>query len=192
MVWHASAPAIVMLINLEERDQQGERKCSCYWPTEEPLQFENGAFTVSSVLTEANALVVKRTFLLERNGAQKTIVQYHVNHWPDQQVIDKKDLAALVLEVDRIRTPSSPILAHCSAGLGRTGTFLAALEAFDRLKRRTASPTLVFDIVAAMRRDRHYMVQTPQQYVLIHDTLELLRQELARLEQEDRAQTRAR
>ena len=44
MVWHSGTPALVMLTNLVE---QGFVKCSCYWPAEAPLLFENGAFTVS-------------------------------------------------------------------------------------------------------------------------------------------------
>lgn len=174
MVWHANPCLIVMLVNLEE---QGKTKCSHYWPAEQPMKFEEGAFTISfqSAATDKNS--VKRQFLLERKGEKRTLTQSHITYWPDKGVIDKKDLAELILEVDRTRSqhPGLPILAHCSAGIGRTGTFFAVLEGFDRLKKGKDNPTLVFDIVSALRNERVFMVQMPEQYVLIYETLEYLK-----------------
>lgn len=183
MVWHSGSPVIVMLVNLVERNFN---KCSCYWPSQEPLSFENGTFSVSLVAEATNGPIIKRTFLLERDKVKKTIAHFHVTHWPDQEVIDKRDLAELVIEVDRHRAinPSSPILAHCSAGLGRTGVFLATLEGYDRVKKGTATSTLVFDTVSQMRGERSFMVQNHHQYRLIHDTLELLDAITARPQQE--------
>ena len=121
----------------------------------------------------------KRTFLLKKDGIHKTVVQYHLT-WPDFGVIDKEKLADLVIEIDRVRAenPSLPILAHCSAGLGRAGTFFAVLEGYDRLKRGTAAPGLVFEIVSQLRTERPNMVQTKEQYRLIYDTLEVLSQRM--------------
>ena len=119
----------------------------------------------------------KQTFRLEKGGIQKTVVQYQLN-WPDFGVIDPQTLAELVIEIDRVRAenPSSPILAHCSAGLGRTGTFFAVLEGYDRLKMGTAAPGLVFEIVSQLRAERP---NTKEQYRLIYDTLEILSQRIA-------------
>ncbi len=174
MIWHSKACLILMLVNLEE---QGKPKCSQYWPAEQPMKFEKGAFTISSQSAATDNSSVKRQFLLEQKGEKRALTQLHVTHWPDKGVIDKKDLAELILEVDRIRSqhPGLPILAHCCAGIGRTGTFFAILEGFDLLKKGKDSPTLVFEIVSAMRKERVFMVETPEQYVLIYETLEYLK-----------------
>ncbi|HEY5259621.1 MAG TPA: protein-tyrosine phosphatase family protein, partial [Rhabdochlamydiaceae bacterium] len=174
MVWHSKACLIVMLVNLKEQDKP---KCSQYWPGEQPMKFEEGAFTISCPFAATDKSVVRRMMLLEKNGEKRHLTQFHVTHWPDKGVIDKKDLAEIILEVDQIRSqyPLLPILGHCSAGIGRTGTFFAVLEGFDRLKKGKDSPTLVFDIVSALRAERVFMVQTPEQYVLVYETLEYLK-----------------
>jgi protein tyrosine phosphatase len=47
--------------------------------------------------------------------------------WPDHGVpMDPSSLLAFILEVRRAHSTASPLVAHCSAGVGRAGTFLAA------------------------------------------------------------------
>ena len=51
-----------------------------------------------------------------------------------------------------------PLLVHCSAGVGRTGTFVALDILLDALASKR--PIDVFDVVAGMRKKRMLMVQT--------------------------------
>lgn len=62
-----------------------------------------------------------------------------------------------------------PIVVHCSAGVGRSGTFIC----LDRiLQQITVSDYVdVYGIVWAMRKERVWMVQTEQQYICIHQCL---------------------
>jgi protein tyrosine phosphatase len=61
----------------------------------------------------------------------------------------------------------SPLLVHCSAGVGRTGVFLMLRVLLDKLKRRVI-PNLG-DILEELRRQRMLLVQTPSQYVFCHE-----------------------
>jgi len=72
---------------------------------------------------------------------------------------------------------SKPIVVHCSAGVGRSGTFIA----LDRILQHIKSHDYVdiFGIVFEMRKERVWMVQNEQQYICIHQCL------LAVLEGED-------
>ena len=68
-------------------------------------------------------------------------------------------------------TPQAPILVHCSAGIGRTGTFMAIDIGMQELQ----SEWRVTDIkgnVEKMRKERGGSVQTPIQYKFIHQALE--------------------
>lgn len=66
---------------------------------------------------------------------------------------------------------SVPIIVHCSAGIGRTGCFLAILNGIQQLKHNFNVDILA--IVCALRLNRGGMVQTAEQYELIHKVLAL-------------------
>jgi len=70
----------------------------------------------------------------------------------------------------------APILLHCSAGIGRTGTFCALdciLDSVEHQKKQgIKDPTInVFSVVKALRDERAGMVQTKAQYKFIFDFL---------------------
>ncbi|KAF6768160.1 hypothetical protein AHF37_05996 [Paragonimus kellicotti] len=62
-----------------------------------------------------------------------------------------------------------PVIVHCSAGLGRTGCFIALCMACDQLKHEGVADVL--RIVSHLRLDRGGMVQTNEQYEFIHHAL---------------------
>ncbi|RZB40026.1 uncharacterized protein BDFB_006758 [Asbolus verrucosus] len=64
-----------------------------------------------------------------------------------------------------------PIVVHCSAGIGRTGCFLAILNGIQQLK--TNFNVDVLAILCSLRLNRGGMVQTAEQYELIHRVLSL-------------------
>ena len=67
---------------------------------------------------------------------------------------------------ERVSPEQRPIVAHCSAGVGRSGTMIA----IDRILQgiRKFDVVDIFGIVYEMRKERVWMVQTEQQYICIH------------------------
>ncbi|KAJ8949185.1 hypothetical protein NQ318_021678 [Aromia moschata] len=64
-----------------------------------------------------------------------------------------------------------PVIVHCSAGIGRTGCFLAILNGIQQLKSNLNVDVLA--ILCSLRLNRGGMVQTAEQYELIHRVLSL-------------------
>lgn len=76
--------------------------------------------------------------------------------------------------VEKKKSPEGrpvPIIAHCSAGIGRTGCFLAILNGIQQLRSNFNVDVLA--ILCSLRLHRGGMVQNAEQYELIHRVLNL-------------------
>lgn len=69
-----------------------------------------------------------------------------------------------------------PIVVHCSAGIGRTGCFLAILNGMQQLRGNCNVDVLA--ILCSLRLNRGGLVQTAEQYELVHRVLSLYCDEL--------------
>nr|XP_054774825.1 receptor-type tyrosine-protein phosphatase eta-like [Lytechinus pictus] len=91
--------------------------------------------------------------------------------WPDHGVPDHTitmlDFVRTVRDAIRKEASEQPIVAHCSAGVGRTGTYIA----LDRLMQVMQENDFIdiFGIICEMRMQRNHMVQTEKQYIFIHE-----------------------
>ncbi|CAI6339062.1 unnamed protein product [Periconia digitata] len=101
--------------------------------------------------------------------------------WPDFQVPEGADRAALLelIRISRVKNEhnlSNPRIVHCSAGVGRSGTFIALdwlLQELDEgsLDAVPDAADPVADIVDTLRQQRMMMVQGEAQLGFIYDVL---------------------
>lgn len=95
--------------------------------------------------------------------------------WPDHQTPESAGpLLRLMAEVDEspeAAASTGPIVVHCSAGIGRTGCFIATRIGCQQLKAR--GEVDILGIVCQLRLDRGGMIQTAEQYQFLHHTLAL-------------------
>lgn len=174
MIWEYKVELIVMVTNEWER---GRMKCHRYWP--ELPQGKAGAvqtfgqdITVTHVLSEVHELWVVRTFNLKVAGWARTVQQIAYTVWPDHGVPnDTTELLLLRTAVrEMVVNPDAPLVVHCSAGVGRTGTFIGV----DRCLMQVldmGGDVNVDAVVGSMRKSRSQMVQTEEQYMCIHSTV---------------------
>uniref|UniRef100_A0AAY5ENT8 Receptor-type tyrosine-protein phosphatase kappa n=1 Tax=Electrophorus electricus TaxID=8005 RepID=A0AAY5ENT8_ELEEL len=167
MIWQENSASIVMVTNLVE---VGRVKCVRYWPDETEVY---GDIKVTLVETEPLAEYVIRTFTVQKKGHHeiREIRQFHFTSWPDHGVpCYATGLLGFVRQVKFLNPPDGgPIVAHCSAGAGRTGCFIAVDIMLDMAENEGVVD--IFNCIRELRSQRVNMVQTEEQYVFVHDAI---------------------
>ncbi|XP_060027040.1 receptor-type tyrosine-protein phosphatase epsilon isoform X3 [Erinaceus europaeus] len=167
MVWEWKCYTIVMLTEVQEREQD---KCFQYWPAEGSVK--HGELTIEIKSDSLAEAISVRDFLVTfsqppgRQEEQPRVVrQFHFHGWPEVGIpAEGKGMIDLIAAVQKQQqqTGNHPITVHCSAGAGRTGTFIALSNILERVKAEGLLD--VFQAVKSLRLQRPHMVQTLEQY----------------------------
>ncbi|XP_016085817.1 receptor-type tyrosine-protein phosphatase eta-like [Sinocyclocheilus grahami] len=166
MVWEKNVFTIVMLTKCNE---MGRVKCEKYWPSG-TNHYQNISVTTTSEI-ELESWII-RDFRIKNVKTAETryVRQFHFTAWPDHGVPQTTevliDFRHLVREHMDQYSRHSPTVVHCSAGVGRTGTFTAIDHLIFQIERD--SMVDIYGIVNDMRMHRPLMVQTEEQYVYLH------------------------
>merc|ERR1719266_1085298 len=80
----------------------------------------------------------------------------------------------MVLKAQELQSTPSPILVHCSAGVGRTGTFIALYKLWQDYKNPNVTSLAILPTVVELRQQRTSMVQRPKQYCYVAKCLSFL------------------
>ena len=108
------------------------------------------------------------------------VKQIHIICWPDHGMPRDQNLAIEIVDtminyikIERESENRGPIVVHCSAGVGRTGTVIAiyvivlCLEYLRKLNKPLEMN--VFNVVRKLREQRYSLVTDTEQYKFIYD-----------------------
>nr|XP_022309502.1 receptor-type tyrosine-protein phosphatase zeta-like [Crassostrea virginica] len=173
MIWQEKIHTVVMLTRTIEGDK---RKCEQYWPSL-GRTIISGKVDITTVDETNYAFFTIRK--LKVTNSQESIAEirhlhhFHFNGWPDHGVPPTSQLLSFYFQVREqlnVEGRTSPIVVHCSAGVGRTGTFIA-IDALAQNGVNTGNVN-VTKYVSKLRRERMHMIQTVGQYITVYKCLD--------------------
>ncbi|EJT98867.1 hypothetical protein DACRYDRAFT_96213 [Dacryopinax primogenitus] len=158
LVWDQNITTIIMLT---KQTEAGLSKCCPYWsqPLAGPFKLKllsaqggedepgtgvgggggGGFFDMHGTTDEQGP--IKRVFALSKHGSQgeRIVTQLQMVSWPDWEVPHSpRTLLGLIEQTNQLRArakdPDAPVLVHCSAGVGRTGSFVLIDAVLDGLR----------------------------------------------------------
>ncbi|XP_029371223.1 tyrosine-protein phosphatase non-receptor type 13 isoform X2 [Echeneis naucrates] len=169
MVWEQKSNVIAMMT---QEVEGGKVKCQRYWP--------DTAMTAEMVDDRLQIMLIKDQYLdnfvirlIEVKNIQTNEAQYvtHLNYtgWPDHGTPTQPEQLLTFISYMRHVHQSGPIITHCSAGIGRSGT-LICIDVVLGLISKDADFD-ISDVVRNMRLQRQGMVQTEDQYIFCYQVI---------------------
>ena len=169
--------AIINLCSAEDCKKviETQGNCEVYWP-EIGKTSKFSSFEVENLEeTDKKSYIARDLQVIHGNSSKKIkLLQYLA--WPDKAVPkDSQGIEEIIQEISGI-IDTGKVIVHCSAGVGRTGTFIALYNLKkcidDQFICKVDFGVSVFSAVRRLREQRMHMVQTVEQYEFIHDLVE--------------------
>ncbi|OWK63035.1 Phosphatidylinositol phosphatase PTPRQ [Lonchura striata] len=156
MVWETRAKTLVMLTQCFEK---GRIRCHQYWPEDNKPVTVFGDIVITKLMEDTQIDWTIRDLKIERHGDCMMVRQCNFTSWPEHGV--PETTAPIIHFVKLIRASrahdNTPMVVHCSAGVGRTGVYIA----LDHLTQHVNDHDFVdiYGLVAELRSERMCMVQ---------------------------------
>ncbi|XP_061001581.1 tyrosine-protein phosphatase non-receptor type 13 isoform X6 [Dama dama] len=169
MIWEQNSTVIAMMT----QEVEGEKvKCQRYWPNvlgKSTMVSDRLRLALMRVQQLKGFVVRAMTLEDIQTGEVRHISHLNFTAWPDHDTPSQPDDLLTFISYMRHVHRSGPIITHCSAGIGRSGTLICIDVVLGLI-----SQDLEFDIsdlVRCMRLQRHGMVQTEDQYIFCYQVI---------------------
>jgi len=167
-VWQRNTRAVLMLNKIIEK---GAVKCHQYWPVNagDSYELESVGLQLTHIESSPGQHYTVRTFKLTNTetGESREIFHFHYINWPDFGVPQCPDSFLEYLQAVRdsgsLDDEVGPAVVHCSAGIGRSGTFCLVDTCLVLIGKDGADSVCIKDILLEMRQYRMGLIQTAEQ-----------------------------
>ena len=167
---------IVMLCNFKEKNVE---KCAYY------LNLKNRYFEITNMYEQEidNGIILRKFKLI--NYYEKivnNISQIHLTCWDDHTALNSAYFDKIIKIINFIDQNGlyKTVVVHCSAGVGRTGTFISLYNLYHEIKIQIESKNKeiiefsVFNLVRKIKELRMHMVENENQYILLYQFINFL------------------
>ncbi|GIX68498.1 tyrosine-protein phosphatase non-receptor type 1 [Caerostris darwini] len=173
MVWEQKSKAILMLNRVIEKNTV---KCHQYWPVgsenggSDDLILQDVHLKITFLNLKNESYYVVRKFLLTDLESQdsREILQFHYTTWPDFGVPESPaaflNFLFSVRKSGVLNSNVGPPVVHCSAGIGRSGTFCLVDSCLVLIEQNNDLNSInIRQQLLEMRHYRMGLIQTPDQ-----------------------------
>ncbi|KAM8924594.1 FERM and PDZ domain-containing protein 2 [Pelodytes ibericus] len=168
MVWENHCMVIVMM-NREK--ENGKVKCNRYWPEQyhDVWEADNLSLRLDNCQIGQDFTIRSMSLTGKETGESRSIIHLQFTKWPDHGIPESpQSLLKLIWYLHQVHD-GKPMVAHCSAGIGRTGVLVCVHIMAACLEQ--GIPFQICDIVRTMRQQRYGMIQTKDQYQFCYKAL---------------------
>lgn len=173
MVLQNHCPAVVMLTRLV--DHHRIQKCGDYFQAENgPRLFGNICTVTRRITTTDSSLVLRHMEVNYEESKDPPLPVLHIQYpeWPDHGVPDDTSAVRDIFRrLHHLPSSKGPIVVHCSAGIGRTGTYCAVHNTIQRILIGDMSALDLVSTITTFRSQRMGMVQTLDQYYFCYEAI---------------------
>jgi protein tyrosine phosphatase len=167
MIWEQKVPIIVMLTDFVENNI---KKCEVYFPLNGEVIFGKFKIICEKYINEKYYEI--RDLKITYNNETRKVKHYKFLNWPDHGV-PKHKKPFLNLIDNCMMYKKGSIVVHCSAGVGRTGTFIGTIIGLDCINNKINFTVL--KIIEFIRKQRNnFMIQKGIQYKFILNCLKII------------------
>ncbi|KAG8439517.1 hypothetical protein GDO86_005642 [Hymenochirus boettgeri] len=165
MVWETRSKTIVMLTQCFEK---GRIRCHQYWPEDNKPVTVFGDIVITKVAEDVQIDWISRDLKVEKHGDFMMVRQCNFTSWPEHGVPESSASLINFVKMVRANRPheNTPTIVHCSAGVGRTGVFVALDHLVQHINHHDFVD--IYGLVAELRSERMCMVQNLAQYIYLH------------------------
>ncbi|VDL65983.1 unnamed protein product, partial [Nippostrongylus brasiliensis] len=153
MVLQEESETIVMLCNCIET---GKYKCAEYWPNQQGTTKQFAGIEITNVqirpMSPEELTVIVSILIVKFSKPDGTVNHREVRHYQWTDWPDRGEL------LSRVRGTTKPIIVHCSAGIGRTGSIVAIEYILERMQAGVECAAMN-DLLKELRNQRAYSIQ---------------------------------
>ena len=166
---------ILMLCNLTESNRQ---KCANYWNSDMKkyriIKLQNST-NLEEGLIFRYFQVINKT-----NSISKNIIQIHLTSWEDHiaPISNYNKIIRIINIIDKYKQ-NSPVVVHCSAGVGRTGSFISVYNLYHEILKQIKNPNVkeiklsIMNLVRKLKEMRRLSVENENQYIFLYQFVSL-------------------